>query len=147
MPNLGRGDVVTVGAFLLQFAMFDDCVLGNGYFGDRVGQVNTIVQTDVAFDNCGLAVALGDDQIARMGRGRTAAVGRNEEQINRPLDHDARRQMDENTIANKRRVQGSKAGVVVTCKLSEMIFDERRMVGQCRGQTADDCAVRSRFRR
>ncbi len=75
MPNLGRGDVVTVGAFLLQFAMIDDRVLGDGYFGDGVGQVNALVQTDVAFDNRGLAIALGDDQVARVGRGRTTVAG------------------------------------------------------------------------
>ena len=58
LPNLGRGHVVTVGTFLLQFAMIDDRVLGDGYFGHRVGQVDAIVQTNVAFDNCDLGVAL-----------------------------------------------------------------------------------------
>ena len=122
-------------------------VLADGYFGDSVCQVNAIVQTDVAFDNCGLGVALGDDQVTRMGRGRTAVASRNEEQMNRPLDHDASRHMDESTVANKRRIQGRKAGVIVARKLSEMIFDEHRMVGQRRGQTANDGTVGSRSRR
>jgi hypothetical protein len=55
--------------------------------------------------------------------------------------------MDKSTVANKRRVKGRKACVIVTRELSEMILDERRMVGQRRCQTADDRAVRSRSRR
>ena len=104
---MGRRDVITSGAFLLQFTMLDDRVLVDRYFGDGVGQVNAVIQTDVAFDNRDLCFALGDDQIARVGRCRTATASRNEQYMNWPFDFDAARDMDESAIANELSSSGS----------------------------------------
>src|SRR5215472_6660068 len=78
--------------------------------GDKLGcgitkRLCRAAERNVIFDNRGLAVLAHDDQVARMSYNGRIVRGRNKEQVDRRLEHDALRNIDVRAIFNERSVQ------------------------------------------
>ena len=83
---LESGHVESLGAFGLELVVIDYCAISGYEFGDRIGEVRIAPGTSVSFDNGGVTIGSGNDQVARMSHRRFAVGGRLDNDLNGLFD-------------------------------------------------------------
>src|SRR5215510_7412408 len=98
-------------------------VLAHNDFGYRVGEVDGVLDADIAFDNRCLAVRTDEDQVPRIRNRGLCMRGRNEPQLERGLEGHTWRDGHERSVLQKGRVKGNEGLVLITGIASQVRFD------------------------
>src|SRR5207302_9214601 len=82
-------------ALLLEFAVLDYRIVAQDKFGDRIGEVDALLQANVALDQRQLASFLGDDEVSGERCSALAAASGDKQQMNRSFHRRSFGQIDE----------------------------------------------------
>ena len=106
--DLQSFDVEGAFAFALHFVMIDDGAGSQHHFGDGVGEINILSQTNIILHDLRLAMGIRQDKGARIRYRWFAAASRNIKELDRLLNDGVFRQMNEGTVHGESGVQGRK---------------------------------------
>ena len=126
--------VKRVQRLILQFDVLDHRVITGHNFRDRVGEVRHVGRTQIAFHHRQLGVRLGNDQIARQNYLAVFAGGGNINQFHRFGDFLALRHKDKRAVREERLVESGKGVAGRLGILAQMLFNQRGIRGNGRGQ-------------
>ena len=134
-PDVHRADVVTGGALAHQLVVVDHRARPGDDLRNRVRQVHGIPAA-VALDDPHLRVLADDEQHARMGHHRLAARrrGRDEQQLDRLLDHGAGGHAHDRAVVEQRGVERRERLVLDAGAGGQVRLDRRPGLVRFRGE-------------
>src|ERR1022692_2349081 len=142
MLDAQRRDVESLLVLALDHVMRKHCVVAGDQLRDRVAEHPAAVERHIVLDECGLAVFLRHNEVARMTHGWSIVPGRDKQQADGLLHWRDSGNVYIRSVFHESRVQCTE-GIAADIKIAaEVRLNRSGIAGNLLGETADPYPIR-----